>query len=140
LVVASGTVWGGPSSVLTRFLEVMTPYEMTDTFLGKPAAVVTTMDATGGVEAGSRLLTTLSLLGCALPPAALVVLSRRGRSDDDVWGVADLAVLAHNLVMACAATLPYRAWPVRAARPVLGAYPAVGGLDLRLPRVLRRHR
>lgn len=136
LILGTGTVWSGPSSVMTRFLEVLTPFELDAALLGKPAAAVVTMDSVGGVEAGSRLLTAMSLMGCTVPPCALVVLSRAARADADVWSVADLGVLVDNVVRAARARTTYAAWPAARARALTGDYPTVGALELGLPRAV----
>jgi NAD(P)H-dependent FMN reductase len=136
LVLGTGTVWSGPSSVMTRFLEVLTPLELDAALLGKPAAAVVTMDSVGGVEVGSRLLTSMSLMGCTIPPCALVVLSRATRADADVWSVADLDVLVENIVRAARARTSYVAWPAARARALTGDYPTVGALELGLPRAV----
>ncbi|HEY4223431.1 MAG TPA: NAD(P)H-dependent oxidoreductase [Myxococcota bacterium] len=147
LILGTGTVWSSPSSVMTRFLEVLTPRELDPAFLGKPAAAVVTMDSVGGVEAGSRLLVALTLMGFALPPCALVALARTSirdvddahhgdEHDADVWSPRDLPVLIDNVLAMAQVRPPYRAWSVRQARAVAGDYPAVAGLDLGLPRAL----
>jgi multimeric flavodoxin WrbA len=129
MIVGTGAVWSSPSSVMMRFLEVLTPHELE--FLGKSAGVVVSMDSTGGVECGSRLMMALNLMGFALPPCSLVVLARNGGDDDDVWSTKDLAVLVDNVLGP-----PYRGWPIRRASAIAGAYPAVRGFDLGLPRVV----
>lgn len=128
-VFGTGTYWNSWGSPLQRFLEVMTPYEATDVFAFKPASVVVTMDATGGAEVAARLSSTLSCLGCAVPPFGWLVLSRvaaalESRAPEetrDVWNATDLDVLGANLLAAAthAAQTPrdaFRAWPVESAR------------------------
>jgi multimeric flavodoxin WrbA len=126
----SGTYWNSWGSPLQRFLEVMTAYEATDVFVGKPASVVVTMDATGGVEVASRLLAALVCFGCTAPPFAYLTLSRVASAlatkdpsaTRDVWGTDDLAVIAHNLEAAAsrARSLPpgaWKAWTIERAEP-----------------------
>lgn len=143
-LVATGTYWGSWGSPLQRFLEVVTPLEASDIFLGKPVACVVTMDSAGGVEVGTRLLGTFALLGCQVPPFPLVVLSRTatavdGRPGfDDVWQERDLEVLVHNLKVAAAAGRSersrFRAWSVDKGRLPSGPWPATGALDIGLPK------
>jgi hypothetical protein len=131
LLVGSGTYWNSWGSPLSRFFEVMTAYEATDVFLGKPASAIVTMDSTGGSEIAARLASTLVCLGCFTPPFGWMALSRVGvglgaldpAATRDVWGPADVTVLARNLLVASrAARLPYRAWTIERAEPVLGSF------------------
>ncbi|RYF05960.1 MAG: NADPH-dependent oxidoreductase, partial [Deltaproteobacteria bacterium] len=62
LLFGSGVYWNSYGSPLQRFLEVATAWETSDVFLGKPAAVVLTMDSVGGMEVAARLLGVLNLL------------------------------------------------------------------------------
>jgi NAD(P)H-dependent FMN reductase len=123
-LVGTGTYWGSWGSPLQQFLELMTPYEATDAFLGKPASVVVTMDSTSGSEVAARLSANFVTLGCYTPPFGFMALSRVGvalgeHSSDsvgDVWSGADLAVLAENLVLAARAPrIAFRAWSVERA-------------------------
>jgi hypothetical protein len=131
LLVGSGAYWNSWGSPLQRFLEVMTAYEATDVFLGKPASVIVTMDSTGGSEIAARLAATLVCLGCFTPPFGWMALSRVGvelgqirpSATRDVWGPADITVLAENLLVASRAPRPpYRPWAIERAEPVLGAF------------------
>lgn len=140
-LVATGTYWGSWGSPLQRFLEVVTPLEASEIFLGKPVACVVTMDSAGGVEVGTRLLGTFALLGCQIPPFPLVVLSRTatavdGRPGfDDVWQERDLEVLMHNLTVAAATDRSgFWAWSVDKGRLPSGPWPATGALDIGLPK------
>lgn len=135
LLFGSGVYWSSWGSPLQRFLEVMTPYEATDVFVGKSVGVVLTMDSVGGADVAARLLFALSLFGCTSPPFAAVVLSRIGEAsaDDDVWQPADLHTLVDNLVLQANHRPPYKRWPVVAADAVDGAWPLPGPLDLGLP-------
>jgi NAD(P)H-dependent FMN reductase len=132
LLVGTGTYWGSWGSPLQQFLELMTPYEATEVFLGKPASVVVTMDSTGGSEVAGRLAATLVSLGCATPPFGWMTLSRVGvalgqHAADavrDVWSPADLAVLAQNLVLAARAPRPgFRPWNVERSAPSDAPWP-----------------
>lgn len=142
LLVGTGTYWGSWGSPLQQFLELMTPYEATDVFIGKPASVVVTMDSTGGSEVAARLAATLVSLGCWTPPLGWMALSRVGvalgehASDAvrDVWSPADLGVLAENLVVASRAPrLGYRAWSVDRGTPNDGPWPAAHSVPSAAP-------
>jgi len=135
LLFGSGVYWGSWGSPLQRFLEVMTPYEATDVFVGKSVGAVLTMDSVGGTDVAARLLFALSLFGCTSPPFAAVVLSRiaEASADDDVWQPADLHTLVDNLVLQASNRPAYTRWPVVAADAVDGAWPLPGPLDLGLP-------
>lgn len=131
MLVGSGTYWSSWGSPLQRFLEVMTAYEATDVFVGKPASAIVTMDSTGGSEIAARLAATLVCLGCFTPPFGWMALSRVGvelaardpGATRDVWGPADVGVLAANLLVASRGPrLSYRAWTIDRAEPVQGAF------------------
>jgi chromate reductase len=140
-VVGTGTYWGNPGSPLLRFLEVITPLEATDAFVGKPVACVVTMDSVGGVDVATRLLGTFAMMGCVVAPFPLVVLSRTGHAVagqpgfDDVWQEKDLEVTMKNLVAAASSDRSrFVAWPVDKGRLPSGAWPASGVLDLGFPK------
>ena len=139
LLFGSGVYWSSWGSPLQRFLEVMTPHEATDVFVGKSVGVVLTMDSVGGTDVAARLLFALSLFGCTSPPFAAVVLSRISElsaaqvDSDDVWQPADLHTLLDNLVLQAASRPAYKLWPVVAANVVDGVWPLPGPLDLGLP-------
>ncbi len=139
IVVGSGVYWSSWGSPLQRFLEVMTPYEATDVFVGKSVGVVLTMDSVGGADVAARLLFALSLFGCVSPPFAAVVLSRIAEMSaahidgDDVWQPADLRVLVDNLALQASTKPAWKCWPVLAADVVDGPWPLPGPLDLGLP-------
>ena len=138
LLVGTGAYWHGWGSPLQRFLEVMTPWENTDCFFGKPVGCVVTMDSVGGADLAARLLHTFNQLGCVVPPCTTLVLSRAAAAappDDDTWGLDDLDTVVHNLTAPPAA---WRRWPVRALAGPTGAWPASGPLDLRSPRFTPR--
>ncbi|MFZ9890014.1 MAG: NAD(P)H-dependent oxidoreductase, partial [Myxococcota bacterium] len=134
-VVVTGTYWGSWGSPLQRFFEVMTPWEATDVFLGKPVGAVVTMESVSGAEVGARLLSTMNLLGCAIVPLGLVVLSRIGRlvEDDpaysDVWQVTDIDILIENLALSTSARSRIERWPTEVIPQIEGAYPAPGALN-----------
>jgi chromate reductase len=122
---------------LQRFLEVMTAYELSPCFLGKPAGAVVSADSVGGLDIAQRLLGAFSLLGCVVPPLSTVVVSRvataasaaEPEANDDVWQADDLGVVVQNLSLASALrALPWATWPVRHLPRLTGAYPAQGVL------------
>jgi NAD(P)H-dependent FMN reductase len=139
-LVGSGVYWGSYGSPLQRFIEVMTAYETTPAFFGKPAGAVLSMDSVGGTDVAARLLGVLNLFGCAVPPLGCVVLSRLGHAPSaagartrDVWGADDLRVLVGNLLRAAAAPVPWERWEVHPTAPVTGPYPAAGPLHIDAP-------
>ena len=137
ILLSTGVYWGNHGSPMQRFFEVMTAWEATPVFLGKPAAALVTMDSVGGTDVAARLLHTCNLLGCSTAPLASVVLSRLGvhmgavAAGDDVWQCADMAPLLDNLLHAAATSrVHWRAWDVHATPPTTGAYPTVGALHV----------
>ncbi len=107
-LIGSGVYWGSWGSPLQRFLEVMSSYELSRCFLGKPAGALISADSVGGLDVAQRLLGAFSLLGCLLPPLSSVVLSRAAcaatvadpQANADVWQLEDLDVVVRNLVLA----------------------------------------
>jgi chromate reductase len=141
-LVATGTYWGAWGSPLQRFLELMTSFEATDVFVGKPVSVLVTMDSTGGAEVAARLTAVFTCLGCFVPPFGWMALSRVGvelravrpEATRDVWSHADLAVLAQNLVIAARAPrLPYGAWTIERADPIDRPWPGMDPLEPAAP-------
>ena len=136
-LIGSGVYWGSWGSPLQRFLEVMTSYELSPCFLGKPAGALISADSVGGLDVAQRLLGAFSLLGCLLPPLASVVLSRVAcaatladpEANADVWQVDDIDVVVSNLLRARAfAETEWATWPVRKLGRIEGAYPTHGPL------------
>jgi NAD(P)H-dependent FMN reductase len=137
-LIGSGVYWGAWGSPLQRFLEVMSAYELSECFLGKPAGAVVSADSIGGLDVAQRLLGAFSLLGCLLPPLSTVVVSRVAQAaaqadpeaNDDVWQADDLRVVVHNLLAASALrSVPWATWPVRKLARLAGPYPAHGVLS-----------
>jgi NAD(P)H-dependent FMN reductase len=137
-LIGSGVYWGSWGSPMQRFLEVISSYELSDCFLGKPAGALISADSVGGLDVAQRLLGAFSLLGCLLPPLASVVLSRAACSataldpdaNEDVWQFDDVNVVVHNLVLARAfAETAWATWPVRNLARIEGEYPTSGALD-----------
>jgi len=137
-LIGSGVYWGSWGSPLQRFLEVISSYELSRCFLGKPAGALISADSVGGLDVAQRLLGAFSLLGCLLPPLCSVVLSRAACAatatdpdgNADVWQLEDLEVVVQNLVLARAfAETAWSTWPVRKLERVRGRYPTHGPLD-----------
>jgi hypothetical protein len=123
---------------LQRFLEVISSYELSPCFLGKPAGALISADSVGGLDVAQRLLGAFSLLGCLLPPLASVVLSRAAcaatatdpEANADVWQFDDLEVVVNNLVLARTfAETAWATWPVRKLPRLVGEYPTHGPLS-----------
>src|SRR6188768_111156 len=137
-LIGSGVYWGSWGSPLQRFLEVMSSYELSRCFLGKPAGALISADSVGGLDVAQRLLGAFSLLGCLLPPLSSVVLSRAAcaataadpEANADVWQLGDLEVLVRNLVLAQAfSRTAWATWPVRKLGRIAGEYPTHGALS-----------
>ncbi len=137
-LIGSGVYWGSWGSPLQRFLEVISCYELSPCFLGKPAGALISADSVGGLDVAQRLLGAFSLLGCLLPPLCSVVLSRAAcaasaaepAANADVWQLEDLEVVVQNLVLAQAfSEKAWSTWPVRKLARIEGNYPAHGPLS-----------
>jgi chromate reductase len=144
-LLGSGVYWGSWGSPLQRFLEVISAYELSSCFLGKPAGAVISADSVGGLDVAQRLLGAFSLLGCLVPPLSTVVVSRVAttarqidpEANDDVWQADDLKVLVKNLSTASGSrALPWATWPVRKLARLAGAYPTHGPLNAGLAKFL----
>ena len=142
-LIGSGVYWGSWGSPLQRFLEVISSYELSACFLGKPAAAVISADSVGGLDVAQRLLGAFSLLGCLLPPLSSVVLSRTAcaataadaEANADVWQLEDLEVVVNNVVLAQAfARTAWATWRVRRLARIEGEYPTHGPLRSGLER------
>lgn len=136
-LLGSGVYWNSHGAPLQRFLEVITGWETTEVFMGKPVACLLTVDSVGGTEVAARLQGALNLMGCWAPPLSTVLLSRVGQQAhdrDDVYGLDDVAVLMRNLCRAAQTPRPsWEAWPVRRAAQPAGTYASSGALDLDRP-------
>jgi chromate reductase len=148
-LVITGVYWNNWSSPLQRFIEVMTAFENTPAFFGKPVACAVTMDSVGGIEVAARLQAVFGGLGCWSPPCSTVVLSRTGQEaidastgeeddpNNDVWRMDDLSIVLQNLVTAAA--MPrnnWVAWPHTELTIRDGPWPGEGPLDLGTPKFL----
>src|SRR4051812_6171761 len=137
-LIGSGVYWGSWGSPLQRFLEVMSSYELSHCFLGKPAGALISADSVGGLDVAQRLLGAFTLLGCLLPPLCSVVLSRAAcaataadpDANGDVWQLEDLEVVVRNLQLAAPfASTSWATWPVRKLARIEGRYPTHGPLS-----------
>ena len=133
IIITTGCYWSSPGSVMQRFLEVATQWEVGPHFLGKPAGVVTTMHSVGGLEVARQVAGALQHMGCLLPPLGVMTLSRVAQmalahSDEaDIWRLSDVDVLCHNVLEALpGAPRAWASWPVARAPVAAGHYPAVG--------------
>lgn len=145
LLVGTGTYWGSWGSPLQRFLELISAYELSPCFLGKPVGAVVSADSVGGLDIAQRLLGAFSLLGCVIPPLSTLVISRVGvaateadsESNEDVWRAEDLEIVVQNLIIgASLRELPWATWPVRHLTRADGDFPAHGVLDAGLEKFL----
>jgi len=140
--VVSGTYWNNWSSPLQRFIEVMSVFENTDIFFGKPVACAITMDAAGGMEVAARLHATFSGLGCWSPPCSTLVISRVGQQavnatsklkndpNRDVWRLDDLKLVIRNLIVSANMKGKWESWPIEPLKIKNGPWPYTGALDL----------
>lgn len=142
LLFATGVYWSSWGSPLQRFLEVMTSYELTPCFLGKPAGVLVNLDSVGGMDVAQRLQGALCMLGCVLPPLSGVVLTRTGLAlqgqpgAEDVFQLDDLRVALKNLALMAEAPRPrWQTWEIARLSAISGAFPQAGPLDLGLERM-----
>ncbi|SFW27437.1 NAD(P)H-dependent oxidoreductase [Chitinophaga sancti] len=148
-LVISGVYWNNWSSPLQRFIEVVSAFENTPAFFGKPVACAVSMDSVGGIEVAARLHGVFGGLGCWTPPCSTLVISRTGQEaiaasagkendpNEDVWRLDDLSVVLHNLQTAAAMPQPaWKAWPHRELQIADGPWPGSGALDLESPKFL----
>jgi chromate reductase len=138
ILLGSGVYWGSWGSPMQRFLEVISAFELSPCFMGKPVGAALSADSVGGLDVAQRLLGAFSLMGCFVPPLSTLVVSRVGNAaahadpaaNADVWQLADLDVVVHNLILARGSLdLPWATWPVRRLPRLEGPYPAHGVLS-----------
>ncbi len=142
ILAITGNYWGSSGSVMQRFIEVMTPFENTSAFWGKPFSVCVSIDSVGGTDVASNLHAAFSGLGCWSPPCSTVIVSRVGNEaiaasvhldgspNDDVWRKEDLNVLLENLIIASNIGAPWKPWPYRKLKKASGEWPTNCILDL----------
>ena len=120
IIIGTGTHWDSWSHSLQYFLELATPTEGSDLWLGKPAGVVVSMHSVGGKGVLSRLQGVLNTFGCLIPPMSGVVCSLVNEAAieskhpmaSDLWSIDDLDILCHNVLTALKPRPRYKAWPV----------------------------
>lgn len=123
-VFSSGTYWDSWGSPLQKFFEVATEFEGDKCWLGKPAALVTTMHSVGGKEVLNRLHGVLNTLGLFIPPMTSFTYSfanhfalthpelANDTFADDLWRLSDLEVVAANLLRGVQMSkFPQDLWP-----------------------------
>lgn len=147
-LLLTGVYWHSWGSPLQRFIEVVTAFEHSPAFSGKPVACGASMDSVGGAEMMARLLNVFSGLGCWSPPCACVLLSRVGQEamvasagkendeNEDVWRMEDMEVVLDNLIIASRFKPEWKGWPHRKLAVPAGEWPATGRIDLESPRFL----
>lgn len=121
-VFGTGTYWDSWGSPLQRFFENATEFEGTNTFLGKPAAVIVTMHGVGGKGVLSRIQGVLNTFGMYVPPMSAMIYSTMNQVvlevdpynefASDVWQPRDLEVVANNLSEACYNSTNWKSWDV----------------------------
>ena len=144
-LIGTGVYWGSWGSPLQRFLEVISAYELSPCFLGKPVGAALSVDSVGGLDVAQHLLGAFSLLGCVVPPLSSLVVSRVGiaatradsKANEDVWQLDDLDVVVRNLALARGLrSVPWATWPVRKLALLEGEYPTHGVLAAGLEKFL----
>lgn len=146
ILVLTGVYWNNWSSPLQRFIEIVSTFENSPAFFGKPVACAVTMDSVGGIEVAGRLHAVFSGLGCWSPPCSTLVLSRVGQEalkaqadgpNEDVWRIDDLKIVLKNLVAAASFKNDnWVAWPHVELSIPDQPWPESGPLDLGTPRFL----
>ena len=131
-VFATGTYWDSWGSPMQRFFEQATSLEGSDCWLGKPAALITTMHSVGGKEVLNRLHGVINSFGLYVPPMCgftysfanhLAIQAPTSAFDqttrdfaDDLWRLEDLKTVAANLSQAISlgqnARVQWSAWTV----------------------------
>jgi len=139
-LILSGVYWNSCGSPLQRFIEVMTAYENSPAFFGKPVACAVSMDSVGGSDVANRLHGVFNGFGCWSPPCSTLIISRtateaiaasNGKTDDpneDVWRLDDLEIVMDNLVIASGMKAAWKQWSFSPLKAVAGPWPATGSL------------
>ncbi len=148
-LIVTGTYWHSWGSPLQRFIEVVTAFENSPAFFGKPLACAVSMDSVGGAEVASRLHAVFAGLGCWSPPCSTIAVSRVGQEailasqgqtnnpNEDVWRIDDMETILKNLVTAT--TLQHDlwvSWPHVSLKIPDGPWPETGTLDLDTPQFI----
>lgn len=131
-VFATGTYWDSWGSPMQKFFEEATSLEGDECWLGKPAALITTMHSVGGKEVLNRLHGVINSFGLFVPPMCaftysfanhLAIQAPTAGFDettrdfaDDLWRLEDLATVASNLLTALELSkskrVQWKAWTV----------------------------
>lgn len=114
IIFGTGNYWSSHSHLLQKFLEDATEDELSDVFLGKPAALIVTSQSTGGMSVVSNLMATLNLLGCVIPPLSCIVYSQsiHGSEKKEFWKIDDYKVMLHNFLQYVKDKKQLRIWDV----------------------------
>lgn len=103
-IFLTGTYWDSWGSPLQFFLEQTTEWEVSSSWLGKPAAVIVTMHSVGGKSVLSRLQGVLNTLGVMIPPLCGLVYSlnthlnkTKSGHENDFWHLEEVAILVENV-------------------------------------------
>jgi NAD(P)H-dependent FMN reductase len=116
----TGTYWDSWGSPLQRFFEETAATEGTDLWLGKPAGAIVTAHAVGAKSVLSRLLGVLNVFGMIIPPMAGLTYTHAthvayphatSALKDELWSLADVAVVTHNLVECIRPECRWKQWP-----------------------------
>jgi len=142
-LLITGVYWNNWSAALQRFIEVVSVFENTPAFFGKPVACAASMDSVGGLEVVARLHAVWSGLGGWSPPCSTLVISRTGQEaiaatagnvddpNEDVWRIDDLAIVLDNLIVATNFDhQSWKSWPHAALKMTANTWPSTGPLDL----------
>lgn len=145
-LIITGVYWNNWSSPLQRFIEIVTTFENTPAFFGKPVACAVTMDSVGGIEVAGRIHAVFSGLGCWSPPCSTLVISRVGQeaiqasaapANEDVWRTDDMEIVLKNLVTAASLKNDaWVSWPHIELKVPDQPWPEHGPLDLGTPKFI----
>jgi len=147
-LVISGVYWNNWGSPLQKFIEIVTVFENSPAFFGKPVACAISMDSVGGIETAGRLHAVFSGFGCWSPPCSTLVISRVGQEavdatkgtandpNEDVWRLDDIEVVLDNLVVSTQINGKWISWPHVELSIAEGPWPDTGAVDLGSPRFL----
>ena len=141
-LIVTGNYWNSWGSPFQRFLEVVTAYENTEVFFGKPVACIVSMDSVGGIEIAARLHNVFSGFGCWSPPCSTVVISRVGQeaieasqarkdgTNEHVRRPSDISVLIENLLISePLKNTRWLRWPSLGLPDKDGPWPETGPID-----------
>ncbi|SEL34223.1 NAD(P)H-dependent FMN reductase [Chitinophaga rupis] len=147
-LVITGVYWNNWSSPLQKFIEIVSVFENSPAFFGKPVTCAVSMDSVGGIEIAGRLHAVFSGLGCWSPPCSTLVISRVGQAavdatkgtandpNEDVWRLDDIKVVLDNLVISTHIKSEWISWPHAELSIAEGPWPDTGAVDLGSPKFL----